>query len=286
VSEGLREHGQREIVFSLVRPPGTGVEDAAREPLQLLAAIARLAREGRLVDEGGCTEVGPAGLFGHPALRGVVYQAARPLDGVDVPGGALAAVALVAPEMDTARRFGALRVLARLGRAHRFFPTAVWCDPGRAPAMAAEAGSVLERVASAQVPGVSVVTSEDRVTLRVARSAQETLARGLATLPAEVPLALLTSLDPDADGCLVWSPGQNAPEAISAPGGRGARLSGCFALFASQQAADAVNPFEDGFAILLTAASWARVRQALAQGRPLEIPGSRSFGVEWVDRAS
>src|SRR5678815_6182732 len=74
VTDGLRAYRQREIVFTLARPPGAGTEHAHPEPLQLLGAIAPLAQQGRLVDEGGVTEVGPGGLFGQPAIRGVAYQ--------------------------------------------------------------------------------------------------------------------------------------------------------------------------------------------------------------------
>jgi hypothetical protein len=285
VTEGLRAHRQREIVFTLVRPHGAGMEQAPRDPLQLLGAIAQLAAQGRVVDEGGVTEVGPTGMFGQPALRGVVYQAASPMEGVALPPGALAAVAVVHPEMETAKRFGALRVLARLGRAHRFYPTAVWCEPGRAPLMGPESGSILEGVASAHIVGLTIAMAGDQVVLRVARSAQPGLRDGLATLPAQAALALMASLDPAADGCLVWNPGQSGPEAISPPGSRGARLSGCFALFIPEQAGDGANPFEDGFAVTLTDTSWARIRAALSAGQPLTVAGNRALVLEWVDAA-
>jgi hypothetical protein len=57
--------------------------------------------------------------------------------------------------------------------------------------------------------------------------------------PPEIPLAFLTTLDAHADACLVWPPGQQAPEEISPPGSLGARLSGCFVLFVPQQEATA-----------------------------------------------
>src|SRR5262249_55664583 len=123
VTRGLEAFGQRELVFTLVR---TGNE-APRAPLGLLGQIAQLAAQGRLVEAGGLTELGPTGAFGEPALRGFAYQTASPMDGVALPPGALAMIALFGDEIETAKRFGTLRVLARLGRAHNFWPTAPWC---------------------------------------------------------------------------------------------------------------------------------------------------------------
>ncbi len=277
VTEGLRAFGQDEVVFTLVRPPDAGIERAPHDPLHFLRAIANLATQGQLVSAGGFTEVGAQGLLGRPHIRGVAYERAWPMDGVTLPDGCLSAAALVAHEMDSVKRFGALRTLARLGRAYRFFPTAPWCDPDRGP-MPPEGKSILEGVASAYIPFVSVVRSAERITVRLARSAQARLSQGLP--PPEAALAFLTVLDPSADGCLVWSPGQQAPEAISPPGSRGERLSGCFALFVPQQASDGGNPFEDGFAITLTDASWGRVRQALVSATPLAIA---NVAIEWFD---
>jgi hypothetical protein len=73
---------------------------------------------------------------------------------------------------------------------------------------------------------------------------------------------------------------------IAPPGSRGARASGCFALFVPQQAGDAANPFEDGLVAMLTDASWARVRAALAGGQPVTVPGNRALEVEWYEPAA
>ncbi len=261
VTHGLRAFGQRELVMTMTR--------GAPEPLGLLRAIAGFAQQGRLVDEGGFTEVGPTGLFGRPQLRGVTYQHARPMDGVPLPDGTLAMIVLVGHEMETAKTYGALRVLARLGRAHTFFPTAMWCEPDRPPAFPPESATILAGVAHGSVAGMAVVLEGERVVIRVPRAACGTF----ATLPPpEHALAIFTTLAPDADSCLVWSPGQTEAAGIAEPGATGARTSGCFVLFVPQQDADAANVFEDGVVCMLTDASWARVRHALATGAPLALP--------------
>ena len=271
VTTGLRAFGQRELVMTMTR--------GGPEPVPLLRAIAGFAEQGTLVDDGGRTEVGPNGLFGRPELRGVVYQHAWPMDGVPVPPDALAMIMLVGHEMQTATDYGALRVLARLGRAHRFFPTAVWCDVTRGPLFPPESGTVLENVARGSVNGLAVVVEGDDIVLRAPRSALTTFAN---LPPPDLALALLTTIAPDADSCLVWTPGQRAPEAIAFPGSTGRRTSGCFVAFVPQQDADAANVFEDGVVCMLTDASWARVRQALATGTPLTIPGTRALSIVWI----
>jgi hypothetical protein len=281
VTDGLRRYHQQELAVTLVRPPGAEIQQPPPEAMQLLASISALAQQGRLVENGGMTEVGATGLFGRPAVRGLAYQTAAPMQGVVLPDGCLGAIALVAHEIETVKRFGGLRVLARIGRAHGFFPTAPWCDPDRGPLMAPEAGTLLESVASVHLRA-SVVLADGRVTLRIPTTVP------LPELPPpELALAFLTVLDPTADGCLVWVPGQQTPEAITLPGRAATRLSGCFVAFVPQQPADGANLFEDGFAAMLTDRTWAALRHALATRTPIALPptapNTHGIAIEWVD---
>jgi hypothetical protein len=285
VTEGLRASRQKELVFTLVRH-AQGLEHAPREPLALLRAVADLAAHGRLVGAGAYTELGATGLLGRPSIRGVAYQTAWPMEGVALPEGCLAAIVLVGHELDTAKRFGTLRVLSRLGRIHGFFPTAPWCDPDRSPAMPPESQTILDGVACGYFEGVSAVMEGDRIALRIDRSAYDSLARSLPGLAPQAALALQTALDPSADACLVWSPGQHGSEAITPPESHASRPSGCFVLMVPEQAYDGGNPFEDGFAMMLTDASWAAVREALLAGAPITVAASqggvKAFSIEWT----
>jgi hypothetical protein len=286
VTDGLRTFGHKEIVFTMVRPPNAGIEHAPHEPIALLGAIASMAQQARLVDAGGVTEVGPAGLFGRPQLRGVAYETAWPMDGVALPPGCLSAVALVGHEMDTVKRFGALRALARIGRAYTFFPTAPWCEPDRAPLFPPDNQTILNGVACASFPGTSALLVGGAIVVRIPRTQLATLAQSLPSLPPTAGVVFLLSLDPRADACLVWTEGQQGPAAITPPGSRAERMSGCFALFVPQQQGDGGNPFEDGFAFQLTDASWARVRDGLMRGQPLTIPTThqgKALVLEWYD---
>jgi hypothetical protein len=283
VTTGLRAFGQEEFVFTVVRPSDAGIESAPQEPLLFLRTVANLASQGRLVSNGGLTEFGPTGLFGRARIRGVVYQTAWPMEGVEFPPGSLAAIALVDHEVDIVKRFGSLRVLARLGRASAFFPTAFWCDPERNAVCPPESETILNGVASAHLPNVSVVMEGEQIKVRLPRSDLASL-QGLGLPPPDMALAFLTTIDDHADACLVWNHGQNAPEAIANAGKQVTRISGGFALFVPQQQADEANPFEDGFAFMLTDASWSRVREALLSGTSVNIPGKRSLVIEWFDR--
>ncbi|MCC6878146.1 MAG: hypothetical protein IT378_27785 [Sandaracinaceae bacterium] len=274
VTQGLSRFGQREIALTLARRPEEGLDRAPQSPLQLIAPIASLAAQGRLVDAGGFTEVGPSGLFGRPRLRGLGYESAAPMEGVDLPQRCLQAVVLVEHELETAKGFGALRVLARLGRSQCFYPTACWCDPDRPAVGAPETQSILGGVPRLGVPGVSARLDGDRITVRIARAAQQAIAQALTSLPLEAALALLTSLDDHADGCLVWEPGQSAPAAITPPGSAGRHLSGCFVLFVPQQPADEGRLHEDGFALMLTDASSLRIRGAIGRGESVVLAAS------------
>ncbi|MCW5804648.1 MAG: hypothetical protein KIT31_19915 [Deltaproteobacteria bacterium] len=93
VTDGLRRFQQQELVVTLVRAPGAVIQQPPPEPMQLLASITSLAQQGRLVENGGMTEVGPTGLFGRPSLRGLAYQTAMPMHDVVLPDGCLAAIA-------------------------------------------------------------------------------------------------------------------------------------------------------------------------------------------------
>lgn len=259
VTLGLRAFGQREIVITFLR-------HAQADPFPLLRTIAGLAQQGRIVGAGDITEVGPAGLFGQPNLRGLAYETAWPMDGVDLPPDCLHAIVLVGPEMDAVKKYGVLRVLARLGEANRFFPTTVWIDPARAPVAGVEK-SILDGVASAHFAGVSAIREGNVVRVRLQRQTVEALQKsGLP--PPEAALAFFAELGPTADACLVWTPGQQQASAIAAPGSTGARVAGCFALFVPQQAQDSAQAFEDGYVAMLTDASWARVRASLTSGAP------------------
>jgi len=233
VSHGLTAMDQSEIVFTLRRDPGESSDAFPHDPLHLLATIYRLAAGGQRVGPGDVTEFGDRSFLG----RHLLYVEAQPLEQVSLPPSCLAALLVTADELRAVRAFGTTRVLARLGQASRHYPFPPWSDrrrPGLEFAGAFE-GSVLSKVLCAAQPDVRASVESNQIVVRARRGAQPTWQDRLADLPDESPLALLTALDPAANGCLVWVPGQSGPEAIGPPGSDGSRLCGCFVVFLPEQ---------------------------------------------------
>jgi Domain of unknown function (DUF3480) len=282
VSEGLEAFGQREIMLTLVRAPGEDLPPG--DPIELLELIVGAAQEGKLVDRGGLSGFGPRGFLANPELRGLVYAPAQHLADVDVPPNALAAVALFGDEFEAVQRYGALRVLARLGQTARFYPYPPWCERAREP-LAGAFESILENVASLNLPDASVTLDGETAFVRLLPSYKHVFAEAFKSFPEERALALLVSLEPNAPACLVWSPGQSSHQAISTPEFNGNSFGACYLGLVPQQDADAARIFEDGLMVLLTDASWAALRRALADGAPFRLErGQGAYGlvIEWL----
>jgi hypothetical protein len=120
---------------------------------------------------------------------------------------------------------------------------------------------------------VTVTRGVDRTVITLPQAARAVFAANLPGLPLESVLALTACPSPEADGALVWSPGQAGPTAIAAPGARGERLAAAFVMFVPQQAADALLIVEDGVALTITDATWARLRGALIDGAAVTAAG-------------
>jgi Smad anchor for receptor activation-like, C-terminal len=257
VTDGLSRHGQKEIIFTLRCAGGAPPAAFPEDPLRLFATIDQFAQHGNLVDAGGVTQFAQTLFFG----RHLMYIESQKFLEVPAPSDALAAILVTEDEVRTVREFGALRVMSRLGFATRYFPCPPWSDPDRDGV--AFAPTVLENVRRGRVPGVRVMREGDRTSVRVSSAAINTLRRNLMEFDGASALAILTDLDPAANACLIWRPGQSRMEGIAPPGSDGSRLAGCFAMFVPGQDDNDARVFEDGFALMLTASAWDDVRQAL-----------------------
>lgn len=287
VSDGLAAHGQAEIVFTLRREPGEApggkIERFPDPPFGLFAAIHELAERGQRVTAGGQTEFGDARFFGHHVL----YAPAQRLSGVPLPPGCLTALLVTPDELRAVRTFGATRVLARMGQAATHYPFPPWADRRRrgvAMDRTFEA-SALAQLPRASAQDVRATLHGDRIVVSALRAQRPSWQDRLAQLPDRVPLALLTALDPTADGCLVWVPGQKEPEAIIPTGSDASRVCGCFLALFADQPANAGKILEDGFAIQLTGEAWQALRRALIEGDELAIPATDAMSVAltWRD---
>lgn len=282
VTEGLSKHRQAEMVFTLVRRSG----DAGfpQEPLQFFQTIDHVARAGNFVTAGGFTQFGARKFLG----RNVAYIPAQPLPGVEIPPFAIGAILVTDEEVTALQELGVTRLMSRLGKLARYYPCPPWSDPQRPGLEFSKQPTALAQVARMRPPGCHVYQTGERVVLALAKGTGDQAASCLATLPAKAAVALLTELDERADGCLVWEPGQTEREAISPPGSTGQRICGCFLMLVSGQAEEKVTILEDGFAALLTTASWQALLNALRkeQGLLITTPvGGLPLSIQWYSHA-
>ncbi|MFC4044010.1 hypothetical protein ACFO1B_36790 [Dactylosporangium siamense] len=280
-TEGLERHGQREMVFAVIR---TGAP-APGYPLTMARTVHQLAAEGRLVEAGDVSVFGQPGIDIDGRVTGFVYAAAPE----DIPSTVrferppLVALPLLAGETAVVQRFGHARVLSLLGAQERYYPHPWWFRPGRAPVVddaEFRAATMLSKAPAYNLPFLRVVHIGDRLELTITAGDATSYIGGAdeeleafeeALREADDVCAFLPGLA-DVPQTYVWAPGQQGPAAIVAPGGERSTRIGCnFLLLVRGTAEPTARQVEDGFAVLLTGAMYARLRQAVEAGRPIEI---------------
>ncbi|GGM67055.1 hypothetical protein ACFFX1_43875 [Dactylosporangium sucinum] len=266
-TEGLAKHGQRELFFAVAR---TGAP-APGYPLTMARTVHGFAAERRLVDAGDVSVFGRPGVDADDRVTGFVYAEPLALQST-LDGGTLVALPLVDGETAVVQRFGHARVLALLGAQERYYPHPYWFRPGRAPVVddaEYRAATLLSQAPAYNLPFLRVVHDGSRLELSVPRA--ELPALGEAMREAPDVCAYLPGLA-GTPKTYVWSPGQQGPAAIVAPGGESASRFGCnFLLVVRGGVEPTARQVEDGFAALLTGAMHARLLQAVEAGRPVEI---------------
>jgi len=284
ITDGLRDVGRDEMILTV--PEAVLIGGAEDAPAEILSRIATDSERAPRLEPGALMALRRAPATVWQRVTGFAAERAHPMDDVDLPAGCLSVHALIGAETEAALSFGPLRVLARLGKAFRFYPTPSWSDPRRDPLAAPDEDTVLARVTTVHFPGVTVTRERSWLVVRIARSSQPRFAEELRPESIQAPLALLTSLHPHADGCLFWRPGQAVPEANTPPASAASRLAGCFVLFSPNRPTDGGQILEDGFVMSLSPASARRVGEALKRGLALELPATRpnasGLRLEWT----
>jgi hypothetical protein len=282
VSVGLAPSGQRELVLSMRLGTKESPIAKMQEIVRFLQTVHAWAQAGQLVDQGGLTRFGERGLFGS-ANSGLLYADARPLPGIKLPKRALAAIFVDAQEIRTALDYGTYRVLTRIGLQLRLFPFPTWGALDRPSAMTKrESQTFLAKVPRMKAPGLTFLVAENR--LRITLPDDDSLSKGLATLPPKKAFALLTRPASDANAILVWKPGQDEMSGISPDGSDGSRMSGSCLMFAPGSKVDEARPIEDGYSLLLTHESWASFSAAVIERRALALPLANGMGLELEPR--
>jgi hypothetical protein len=313
-SNGLQRWGHKEIVLAPVLsdddlPRGVG------QVISFLYSIHQHAKAGTLADVGGHSQLDPSGpgLFGRSDFKGVLYTRPYNLLSPELDAETLLAVVVTTEEFAVARQCGHTRVLARLGRHYRFFPTAPWCDPDRPQVMSQEdvTSSMVETMRMAaydcaawmnggtepeeMAPSDSLADKDvgDRiikwsngdVSLVLPRSIRPRLADLLRDLPDEAVFTLLTGIPPGIERCFVWPPNGNHANVICIDGTHDRRVAGNFISFVRNQPQSSAHVFEDGLAILMTRKDWDQLRTALMDGERTTIKadnGDAVLGMSWL----
>jgi hypothetical protein len=283
VTDGLRASGQKEMILTVsddreeVHPPMV--------PLQFFARVNELAVQGNVVDIGGFSYIEPVAFMGH--FSAVLYEQSQSFPGLPTPANALMAILATEDEVEVAKRCGISRVLVRLGDSYRYFPFPPWSDRARSSVVTQDfwRQSLLSRMPMLIAPGITVRQEGERVIVRLASRVAVLANEMLSKLPDDIPIALCANLDPEADGMLVWQPGQREPRAIVPPGSKGERMGGCFIIMLPENLTNENEVFEDGFISKLTNSSWQEVIEALRSGEPISVrgmAGSSVFDLTWM----
>jgi hypothetical protein len=289
ITEGMKALRQQEVVFTLRRNEQEGPDDYPPAVPDLFRSVFELAKNGEYVEAGGWTEFQALYFLGRADVAGLLYLPAQEVPGLELPPDCLLATMLVGDELMAVQSFGPMRVAALLGNAFRFYPWPAWFDRTRASVVALremEQSSLLATLPRGSLYHCARVRKQqENIVLSLLPEARAEIPLLLDQVPREQPLAMLTNLDPEANGCLVWQPGQSGAAGIAPENSDGSRPSGAFLAFVPAQEHNQGQIFEDGFTMSLTAAAWNVVREGLKAAHPLHVPGSPgwfSLSVEWV----
>ena len=281
VSHGLVSSGQRELVLTLRLGDRERPIPKMQEIVRFITTVHAWSEAGSVVAEGGLTQFGERALFAQ-AHCGLLYADARAIGGVALPERGLAAILVQAPEIRAAVDYGAYRVLTRIGAQLRVFPFPTWGALDRPSAITPrESETLLAKVPRLQLPKASFVVANQCLHLVIPRDAANLTSR-VRSLGVGNAFALLTRPAASANAILTWRPGEREMVGISPDGSDGSRMSGCFAMFVPS-ARDEARPLEDGYSVLLSTESWARLLAELVDQRPLtlELADEMRFELEW-----
>lgn len=275
VTRGLARVGQRELVLTIVRE--AKARDAfPREVLDYFSAVRTFAEQGRIVDEGGVSGYRAPGPFGLGSFVGLAFMNAVPVVDVPVPPDGLAGVFLTEGELAVAAFCSVTRVLYRLGKEARYFPTPYWSDPSRKSVYAVGDAdrSVLSKMRPTRLLGATATLRGSELVLTLPSAAARTIADRVSSGAA---VAVLPGRERSVTAALVWMPGQAEAEAIFEAGTEPTSMAASFvALVPRGEQAEDVRFIEDGFAALLSEPTATGLADALRKGSPYSIRSSRS----------
>lgn len=273
LTEGLRAQDQSELVFTWRFEAGD--VPIPPRPLEFLDTVCRLIGQDHRVGPGDVTGFAKGSeVFGRKDVTGVIYVPCPGLEGLAVPPDTLSVLPLLGKELSRVREEGCGRLLARMAMRTQVYPYPVWFERKRKTERLKNIESILNYGMPVIHSFLSHAWSENgRLTLRIPYYERDVIAAALENIPLDRPFSILTGIAPDADGTLVWRPGQEQPEVLVPPGSCGNRLSGNFFMFAGHKdySISQGGWIEDGFRMALTLEDQAALRRALCRGQAFEL---------------
>ena len=273
LTEGLRALDQSELAFSWLFE----AEDVPipPRPLEFLDRICRLVAQGHRMGPGDVTGFARGSeVFGRKDVAGVLYVPCPGLEDIAVPPETLSVLPLLGKELNRVREEGCGRLLARAAMRSQVYPYPIFCGRKRKTERLKNIGSILNYGMPVIHSFLTHAWSENgRMTLRIPYYERDVIAEALARIPVDQPFSILTGIAPDADGTLVWRPGQEQTEVLIPPGSSGQRLSGNFFMFAGHKDCQVSQGgwMEDGFRMALSLQDQAALRRALCRGEAFEL---------------
>ncbi|MGC4046294.1 MAG: hypothetical protein QM758_21095 [Armatimonas sp.] len=279
ISKGLSTIRQKEIIVSLKQKPDDKEEEIFDAVLNYYKIITRLVMDKRYVDQGGFTQFGERKFFEHH----LIYVEPRSIPDVPVPRNALCVLMVNEEELEWFKKFGELRITAKLGAVTRHFPYPTWSDRDRKSVVSSQdyEASILSKTPILRQPEVAIFREKDEIVLELEKIHAAYIQNAFAEFTPDMPRVFLGKLPTGADACLAWDSSYDEPFAISAPDGQGKKLAACFFLLnATDEAAETIAPLEDGFAAVISYATLQNFNQALQTMKPFRLPGK--FRLQWV----
>src|SRR5579871_6245186 len=130
VTDGLRRHGQQELVFTLRRRPGES--QIPQDPLDFFTRVYRQLGTGNKLEAGGFSRYRrPGGFLGRAGTVGLIYVPAAPMRGVNYADRPLSALLLAPGEVEWVAARGNYRVLSLLGQWQHHYPWPPWNERDR-----------------------------------------------------------------------------------------------------------------------------------------------------------
>jgi hypothetical protein len=317
VTNGLWAHGNKELILTIRHNESENllpVNPFVHSPIiDLFKGIYQFVESGQ-INEGECSSFSTDFWDNWKALA---YVSPQPLQlqniQLETQAPLMAGIFLTAEEFEVYRDFGLTRILSMLGKTYAYYPYPIWFERSRSSVLSVSMmqDSILTKAPKIALVGARVCREAlpssvtyhpnpqpylhqfaiswdeagTQIKLKLLSSSINILRDRLSELPPDNVLTLLTDFDPKANGCLVWNLEKRRGSAIVPDESNGSQMGGCFISFVPNQSEDKGLVVEDGFAMLLTDASWLAIRKAIEIGSSVFIPatnGGSSFSLEWL----